>query len=152
MRQFLLIAVLAITARVVSPKQYQAGPAVMPDDPRLLRLEQFFAERDCPLRDSAADFLVAADQNQLDWRLLPSIAFLESSGGKDYTNNNVLGWDSCRESFPSVQAGIHFVAAQLAKSKRYKDKDLDAKLETYNPVPEYSERVKAVMQTVGDNQ
>lgn len=118
-------------------------------DPRLQRLQEFFGERDCPLREAAADFLIAADRNDLDWRLLPSISIIESSGGKDYRNNNVFGWDSCRESFPSVRAGIHYVAAQLANSKLYKDKDLDNKLSTYNPVPDYPRKVKAVMEALG---
>ena len=120
-----------------------------PDDPRLKLIWQYFADRDCPLRDSAADFLIAADQNELDWRLLPSISMIESSGGKDYRNNNVFGWDSCREVFPSVQAGIHFVASKLAKSRLYKDKNLDQKLSTYNPQPDYLGRVKAVMRALG---
>jgi hypothetical protein len=114
-------------------------------DPRLRRLQEFFAQRDCPLREAAADFLIAADRNDLDWRLLPSISIIESSGGKDYRNNNVFGWDSCRESFTSVREGIHFVADQLANSKMYKDKTLDNKLSTYNPVGDYPRKVKAVM-------
>ena len=119
------------------------------NDPRLKLIWQYFADRDCPLRDSAADFLVAADQNELDWRLLPSISMIESSGGKDYRNNNVFGWDSCRESFPSVRAGIHFVASKLAKSRLYKNKNVDQKLSTYNPQPDYLGRVKAVMRALG---
>jgi hypothetical protein len=118
-------------------------------DPRLRRLQEFFGKRDCPLREAAADFLIAADRNDLDWRLLPSISIIESSGGKDYRNNNVFGWDSCRESFTSVREGIHFVAGQLANSKLYKDKNLDNKLSTYNPLPDYPRRVKAVMHALG---
>jgi len=86
---------------------------------------------------------------RLDWRLLPSISIIESSGGKDYRNNNVFGWDSCRESFTSVREGIHFVAGQLANSKLYKDKTLDSKLSTYNPLPDYPRKVKAVMHALG---
>ena len=119
------------------------------EDPRLALLRQYFDDRNCPLKDSAADFLTAADQNELDWRLLPSISMIESSGGKDYRNNNVFGWDSCREVFPSVQAGIHFVASKLAKSKLYKGKNVDQKLATYNPQPDYLPRVKAVMRALG---
>jgi hypothetical protein len=119
------------------------------DDPRLQKLQKFFAKWDCPLQYSAADFLIAADVNQLDWRLLPSISFLESSGGKNYKNNNVFGWDSCRESFPSVRAGIHIVASRLAKSKMYKDKSLSRKLRTYNPRPNYALEVRAIMNKLG---
>jgi len=128
---------------------HEVPKANVDHDPRLRRLQEFFGQRDCPLRDAAADFLIAADRNDLDWRLLPSISIIESSGGKDYRNNNVFGWDSCREGFTSVREGIHFVAGQLANSKLYKDKSLDNKLSTYNPLPDYPRRVKAVMHALG---
>ena len=86
---------------------------------------------------------------QLDWRLLPSIAVLESGGGKEYTNNNIFGWDSCKTAFPSVRAGIHTVARALGQSRLYRDKDLDELLLTYNTNAEYSERVKALMAELG---
>lgn len=151
MKDFLLFAGLIATPATVSVQQYKAAPTVKQNDPRLSKLQKFFGDRDCPLRDSAKDFLVAADQNHLDWRLLPSISFVESSGGKYYGNNNVFGWGSAKAKFPSVRAGIHYVAAQLGKSKRYKGKNVDRKLEIYNPLPEYSQRVKAVMRTIGSS-
>ncbi len=140
----LLATPVAVSNQEPSPKAHHEA-----DDPRLALLRQYFNERNCPLRDSAADFLLAADQNELDWRLLPSISMIESSGGKDYRNNNVFGWDSCQQSFASVQEGIHFVASRLAKSKLYKNKNLDQKLATYNPQPDYLHRVKAVMRALG---
>jgi len=148
MKDILLVAGLMALPGSVSHRQQSAGVMVNATDPRLSRLEEFFAKRDCPLREAAADFLVAADQNALDWRLLPSISIIESSGGKDYRNNNVFGWDSCRESFSSVREGIHFVAAQLGQSKRYRNKTLDKKLQTYNPNPDYPYKVKAVMRAL----
>jgi hypothetical protein len=149
MKDFLLVAGLLAGPATVSVQQFQAPPAVKPNDPRLSRLQKFFGDRDCPLREAAKDFLIAADQNHLDWRLLPSISMIESSGGKDYTNNNVFGWASCKERFTSVRAGIHYVAAQLGRSRRYRGKDLDTKLQMYNPVPEYAMRVKSVMRAIG---
>jgi hypothetical protein len=149
MKDFLLVAGLLAVPATVSVQEYHVSPTVKQNDPRLSRLQKFFGDRDCPLRDSAKDFLIAADQNELDWRLLPSISIIESSGGKDYTNNNVFGWDSCKEKFTSVRAGIHYVAAQLGKSRRYKGKDIDSKLQIYNPLPEYSVKVKAVMRAIG---
>src|ERR1700737_3643413 len=119
MRDILLIAGLLVAPCGISLGQYQPHPTVDFKDPRLSRLKQFFAERGCPLSEAAVDFLIAADQNHLDWRLLPSISMIESSGGKDYRNNNVFGWDSSREKFTSVRAGIHYVAAQLGKSRSY---------------------------------
>lgn len=144
MRKFLLVGgLLGLPAAV--GVNHETPKVSVDRDPRLQRLQEFFAERDCPLRDAAADFLSAADRNDLDWRLLPSISIIESSGGKDYRNNNVFGWASCRESFASVRQGIHFVAGRLANSRMYKDKNLDDKLSTYNPRPDYPRRVKAVM-------
>ena len=149
MTKTLLVAGLLATPITVSMQQRSVAAGPEPEDLRLHLIWQYFADRDCPLRDSAAEFLIAADENELDWRLLPSISMIESSGGKDYRNNNVFGWDSCRESFPSVEAGIRFVASKLAKSKLYKDKTLDQKLATYNPQPDYLHRVKAVMRALG---
>jgi hypothetical protein len=111
----------------------------------LLKLEKFFADGNCPLRNASADFLEAADRYALDWRLLPSISIVESSGGKVFRNNNVLGWGSCNRRFRSVRAGIHLVASRLATSTLYRDKGLDDVLATYNPDPEYVSRVKSVM-------
>jgi len=145
MRDFLLVAGLLAVPCSMSLNQYQPNPSVDSNDPRLLRLVQFFGDRDCPLKEAAADFLIAADQNHLDWRLLPSISMIESSGGKDFKNNNVFGWNSDRDSFPSVRLGIHFVASQLAKSKLYRGKNVEGKLLVYNPLPGYVARVKAVM-------
>jgi hypothetical protein len=130
-----------------NPQEKQSHPEA--GDTRLAKLKKFFADRACPLEKHAAAFLAAADENNLDWRLLPSISFVESGGGKAYRNNNVLGWDSSKYSFPSITAGIHAVARRLSNSRLYKDKNLDGVLRTYNPVPDYGNRVKAVMRTLG---
>lgn len=118
-------------------------------DPRLTRLQQFFQQKGSPAHAMAEDFLVASDKHNLDWRLLPSISFLESGGGKEYRNNNILGWDSCRQNFPTIRDGIHAVASRLANSKLYKDKDLDAILATYNPYNDYASKVKMIMRALG---
>src|SRR5690242_17848024 len=64
------------------------------EDPRLLKLQKFFADTDAPARALSHVFLSEADQYDLDWRLLPSISFVESTGGKAARNNNMFGWDS----------------------------------------------------------
>lgn len=149
MKSMVLVAGLISVPAAVSHSAENASPPTQFVDARLVRLQQFFEARDCPLREVAADFLQAADRYALDWRLLPSISMIESSGGKDFRNNNVFGWDTPLQSFSSVREGIHYVAAQLARSDRYKNKSLDGKLRTYNPNPEYSGKVKAVMQALG---
>jgi hypothetical protein len=114
-------------------------------DPRAAVLRGFFEALNSPASAWAEDFLLAADLNGLDWRLLPSIAIVESGGGRESMNNNILGWDSCRKSFPSVRAGIHSVANQLAHSKLYKNKNLDKKLRLYNWNAVYPVKIKRLM-------
>ncbi len=105
-----------------------------------------------PVSHLAPDFVDAADRNTLDWRLLPSIAVIESGAGKEYTNNNIFGWDSGKTKFPSVRAGIHTVATRLSKSRLYKHKPITALLSTYNPRADYAARVIRVMQSIGPSE
>lgn len=114
-------------------------------DSRFRRIKSFFEKRSCPMHSYAADMVAAADKHKLDWRLLPSLALVESSGGKAYKNNNVFGWDSCRQKFPTIRAGIHIVAERLANSPYYRGKNLDDKLHAYNQNPKYAATVKRVM-------
>ena len=114
-------------------------------DRRLLRIKSFFRKRIGPAHEYAAEFLIASDEQKLDWRLLPSIALIESSGGKVFANNNIFGWNSCRHRFPSVVAGIHVVADRLANSPLYRGKSIDEKLKIYNAQPHYRVAVKKVM-------
>ena len=118
-------------------------------DMRLERLKAFFGKLDCPAKDYSVDFIAVAERYDLDWRLLPSISLIESGGGKAMANNNLLGWGSADKHFPSVRAAIHTVASRLANSKLYRDKDLEGILNTYNPRPEYSYRVRSVMRQLG---
>jgi len=114
-------------------------------DSRFRRIKAYFKKRHCPVEKYAGEFVAAADRHQLDWRLLPSLALVESSGGKAYMNNNVFGWDSCKRKFPSIQAGIHVVAERLANSPSYRGKSLEGKLYAYNQNPGYAATVKKVM-------
>lgn len=141
---FLMIGILAIPP-AISVRQGEPRLNAVTPDYRLHRLQHLFAARHSPLRNAAAELLAAADRNGLDWRLLPSISIVESGGGKAYRNNNVFGWRSGEKTFPSIRAGIEYVAQRLANSRVYRDKDTAAKLTAYNPVPGYRHRIEAVM-------
>ena len=117
-------------------------------DPRLAPLKAFFAQANCPAAELSGIFLEAADANDLDWRLLPSISFVESTGGKSARGNNLFGWDSGRAEFSSAAESIHSVAYSLGNSGLYRDKDVDGILQTYNPSPEYGRKVKGVMRRI----
>jgi hypothetical protein len=118
-------------------------------DPRLDALRRFFQKHQCPAADLAGDFILAADVNGLDWRLLPSIAFVETTCGKFMRGQNPLGWGSGKTTFASAKAAIHYVAGRLAQSPIYAGKDIRAKLLTYNPVrKDYVSRVTEIMEEV----
>jgi hypothetical protein len=118
-------------------------------DPRLRRLQNFFDAIDAPAKAYAHVFLSVADTHDLDWRLLPSISFVETTGGKAARNNNLFGWDCGRAEFKSISEGIRTVAYRLAHSALYKNKPLDDLLAVYNPNPEYSRAVRSVMNRIG---
>jgi transcriptional regulator with XRE-family HTH domain len=120
------------------------------NDPRSHALRNFFDRHKCPISNYVEEFLDAADKQGLDWRLLPSIAFLESTGGKHLSGGNLLGWGSGKVKFQTTKQAIQFVAERLAKSPTYANKDVKAKLRTYNPArKDYAKRVIEVMEQLG---
>ena len=135
-----------------SPRPMPAPAPEHRNDPRLETLRTFFRNGDCPAAEFAAAFLEAADRNELDWRLLPSLSFIESTGGKFSRDNNLFGWDSGHTHFPSAEEGIHAVGYRLSHSDLYKDKELDEILSTYNPNVEYGRRVKSVMRRIAPSE
>lgn len=150
----LLSGGLAMFAGVVSPvavSQHQSHHIPLPDyreDPRQQALKKFFQKTDCPAQNYSADFIEAADRNELDWRLLPSLSYVESTGGKMARNNNLFGWKSGDAQFSSPTEGIHHVGFRLAHSNLYRDKNLDELLAIYNPGVEYAQKVKSVMRRI----
>ena len=136
----------------LSPHQTPAPAPDYRNDPRLETLQDFLPPCRLPRRRYAAAFLEAADRNLLDWRLLPSLSYVESTGGKSARHNNLFGWDSGRAHFPSPVAGIHTVGYRLSHSDIYKDKPLDKLLATYNPSIEYVRKVKSIMRRISPSE
>lgn len=153
MRRMLSTALVLWAGTLAVPQVPVSDPnATLPPcrpDMRVVRLESFFAGYRSPVAPLAADFIAAADIHDLDWRLLPSIAMVESSGGKYFANNNIFGWDSCRTAFPSVREGIYLVADRLANSELYRGKGPEEILRVYNPAPDYDARVRRFMKLLG---
>jgi hypothetical protein len=117
-------------------------------DPRLQSLQRFFHEVDSPLEELASVFISEADAHKLDWRLLPGLSFVESTGGRAGHGNNVFGWNNGKSSFRTISEGIHVVATSLAYSPMYRNKGLVEKLRTYNQNPEYVASVRTVMRQI----
>jgi hypothetical protein len=146
------VLAIPVAMRIEHPASSQGVPqpsaVTKPLDPRTVRLHQFFTKLRCPIRDLADDFVRAADDNNLDWRLLPSISIIESGGGKAFKNNNVLGWGNGDLEFPTIRAGIHQVAFRLGRSSLYRNKSVTGKLHVYNPNEDYAPKVEAVMRRI----
>jgi len=119
-------------------------------DPRWILVKQFFLENNSPAHVYTGDFLIAADTNGLDWRLLPSLSIVESGGGKDPRNNNIFGWANGKQRFHSMRESIYQVAFKLKNSVFFRGKtSLDQILWTYNPQHEYTVKVRRLMARLG---
>ncbi len=117
-------------------------------DLREALLRKFFSTNHCPAEHFAQVFLKEADDFGLDWRLLPSLSFVESGGGKYAKGNNLFGWANGKVAFESFSEAIHHVASFLALGKPYRGKDLEAKLQVYNHRSDYGTMVTDVMRKI----
>src|SRR5580704_15489093 len=118
------------------------------NDSRESILSRFLRETGTPIAGYAETFIAEADAHQLDWRLLPSLAIIESGGGQKNRRNNLFGWNNGASRFASATDAIHYVAEALANARPYKGKDLRGKLAAYNPSPDYLRHVMGVMRQI----
>jgi hypothetical protein len=136
-----------LSSRTVEAPAPQKAP-VPPADPRVAKLQEFFQKLDCPVSGLARDFVRVADENHLDWRLLPSIAVIESGGGKAYRHNNIFGWNQGNQSFSSIRSGLETVGYKLGRSPLYQQRDSLGKLRIYNENEDYAHSVMSVMNSI----
>jgi hypothetical protein len=146
------LAVFTGVVSLPSPGSLHGETKAPVADHRLARLRAFFGKSDCPAAAYSAEFLVAADRYSLDWRLLPSISYVESTGGKSARNNNLFGWDSGRAVFASASQAIHEVGYRLTHSHLYRSKSIDQLLAIYNPSGRYAAKVKSIMAQIAPAQ
>ena len=148
-RGLVLAAGLLASPAVADPDPIPAEP-ISRKDPRWILINQFFLDNGAPAHIYVDDFLIAADKNGLDWRLLPSISIVESGGGREARNNNMFGWDNCRVHFRTLKEGIYTVASLLKNSSLYKRKtSVNEILWTYNPGKAYTRKVRTLMAQLG---
>lgn len=108
--------------QTISSAILAANPYPNGQDDRIPALEEYLNDKDSPLADYADVFIAVADKYQLDWKLLPAIAGLESAFGKRYVQGtyNAYGWGGGYIHFNTWEDSIDTVSAAL-KSK-YIDK------------------------------
>lgn len=128
-------------------------PLTLNIDHRIPALEEFMLKQKCPTPYYIKEYLNAADEYKIDYRVLPSISIIESRCGRQYPqgSNNLWGWASARSGFSSISNGINFINQQLAQGKYYKDKTLKGKLKAYNSVnPQYYNEVTNLIDQMPD--
>lgn len=138
-----------ITADVPAARIMPVVSPISITDPRVARLEKFFKIYHCPTPHHAFDYLRAADGYGLDYRLLPAVSIRETLCGiTEKQQHNHWGYHPGHQSFPSIEAGIDFLAQRLTRNPLYKDKTLRDKLFTYNPRDEYPDEVERIMRQI----
>jgi hypothetical protein len=111
-------------------------------------LRKFLKDRNCPDQEYTEVFLAEADAHGLDWRLLPSLALVESGGGKTAKGNNLFGWANGKSKFISIGEAIHHVAMVLAHGAAYQGKNVEGKLAAYNQGMDYRAMVQEIMNQI----
>jgi hypothetical protein len=123
-------------------------------------IDKFFASYKAPLEGYGMKFVIEAEKNGLDWRLLPAIAMIESTGGKHACKkvpNSVFGWGSCKISFNSIDESIEIIAHNLGGNNSGTARHYDGKttlqiLRKYNSIiPTYPQKVVKVMKNIQDD-
>jgi len=81
-------------ARVSTSEKALILSAVKASDGRILLIDNFLYNYSSPMAGHGKDFVAAADFYNIDWRLLPAIAFQESNLGKKIPkgSHNAFGW------------------------------------------------------------
>ena len=105
---------------IIAPKgqgDVLSQEVVLVADRRLEALEIFLTGYDSPLANDAQTFIEVADKYELDWRLLPAIAGLESTFGHRIAPDtyNPFGWGGGYIEFASWAEAIKTVGKGLAE-------------------------------------
>lgn len=124
------------------------------------KIDAYFAKHDLPLAGYGMEMVLASEEHNLDWRLIPAIAMRETTGGKFACKNNPFGWGSCKIGFENFSEAIQTVTEHLAgnnprTARYYAGKDIRGILVTYNPptiVPKYADQVMDIMEKIENTQ
>ncbi len=122
---------------------------------RAEKIDTYFASRNAPLEGYGMKFVEAAEEHDIDWRLLAAISVIESNAGKEAckkATNSVLGYGSCKINFKSIDESIEVVSMKIGgtTSSYYHDEMTTAQiLKKYNSViPTYFQKVTKIMKII----
>jgi hypothetical protein len=129
---------VAAESEIVIPDKYATLKA---EDPRntdiflkkVAAVRAFLKRYNAPLAANAEDFVRAAEMYGIDYRLLPSISMIESSGGKVlFRKYNPFGWG--KWGYPSFTAAIYDVARGMSNYYAGGLREPERIAYRYNPV------------------
>lgn len=111
---------------IISPLA-EAQETIPEVDPRISKVHNFFKKYNSPLLENAEDFIQAADEAEIDWKILPSIAMVESTGGHyppSCSPKNPFGWTSLSSPcgfyrFESYREAIFHVSKKIGRGPAY---------------------------------
>jgi len=121
----------------------------VPDEVKVEKIRVYLASRNSPLAEYAEEFVRAADEHGIDYRIVAAISIIESEGGKkNFRPYNAWGWG--KKSFSSWVEGINTVSASIG---RYYSKGLTTpELISYSYCPPNAEswarKVQGVMNVI----
>lgn len=125
---------------------------------RAAKIDAFYGQWNLPLKGQGLAMVQAADAYGLDWRLVASIGFIESTGGKFMIKGtyNAFGWGGGRIAFKSYDESIsritkHLAGLDDATDHYYAGKTLDQIIDTYNPPSvrhDYKKLIKGTMDKI----
>ncbi len=126
-------------------------------------IDSYYAKYNMPLKGMGMKMAIESKKNGLDWRLIPAISVIESTGGKhscQKVTNSFLGWGSCKINFESKDKAVEIVAWNLGGNNPNTDHHYEGKttgeiIDTYNPpsiVPNYKSKIFKVMNSIGVEQ
>jgi hypothetical protein len=116
-------------------------------------LRKFLKINHCTDQEYAELLISEADAYRLDWRLLPSIALVETGGGRTAKGNNLFGWANGKMAFASIGQAIHHVASNLSGGRAYRGKNINDLLFAYNSErPDYGAMVLDIMRQISPRQ
>lgn len=128
-------------------------------------IDNYYKTRNMPLYGYGRKMVEEAEKNDLDWRLIPAISVIETTGGRNLCKSlprdlkyNPFGWGSCKIGFKSFDEAIEKIALNLGGNNPKTAHHYDGKttleiINKYNPpsiVPDYSKKIFKVMNTLGD--
>lgn len=160
------IAPLPIATVTTNQNIVSESSTITTEDDKILeeraqQIDALLESYDSPLAGYGKKFVLEAQKNDIDWRLLAAISGVESTFGRHAckkAKNSFLGYGSCKIDFKSVDDAIEKVSASLGGNNEntahhYEGKNTIQILKKYNSViPTYASKVIRIMKMIDDEE